>query len=668
MKKKHVLFSLLVGAATMGFANAAAAAPLSYDLNNADHIVEGTVENNQLGRNLNIVGDLDGDGFDDYYVVDYEYGTRLDYTVYVYYGSASLSATVDKTQADAVLNTSQSDDYLGADQSSRAGDFDGDGFDDLILTDKGERKAYIVYGSATRLSGNVDLDATAAIVESDDVAGQYIARFVGDLDNDGTDDLVFSRTYNEEEVSELLLVNGSSTQLTGTQDVDDIADATFTANHENNDIGYMYSDDSVTSGDFDGDGNRDFAFHTLTDRQERKATAYVYYNTGTGFSGDYDFNDADFTIQAQRPNFNATRTYEPISAFSMDGDLNGDGVDDIVLGSEAKQVHKGAVHVLYGSTTQLSGSKRLNQMDAEFRGTRYSYLGTSLQMLDVNGDGYDELFMGAPSSPGRVYMVYGGSSQLSGRSQVVRAADTFFVVVPSNPRADNDDYVGNGIAQAGDVNGDGMEDVFVGALGMSLSGLNRTGAAYMVLGTDSTIGTETFIPIGLISTVTKKKNGKVFAEFETGERNTFRLFPNSRKKPAALELDGNLYGSNIFAVSNNGKQLKSYTYLGEENTSKQLRRKKQDHVALLHSSIEDASQAQLFVATLRNGTMRITQFRVRDNQTLKKVDQVTVEGVTVSSFRLVADEENGAINEFEVKNGSDVLYTFSVAADGMTLQ
>lgn len=114
--------------------------------------------------------------------------------------------------------------------------------------------------------------------------------------------------------------------------------------------------------------------------------------------------------------------------------------------------------------------------DALFMGTAAQPAGADVALVpDMNGDGYDELAIGA-SAPNRVYVVLGGPDGwgLNGRLSTAPNIITY--------TGDNaGDLAGYGVAGVGDVNGDGFGDLLVGAPGNDIAG-NNAGAIYVVFG------------------------------------------------------------------------------------------------------------------------------------------------------------------------------------------
>ena len=163
---------------------------------------------------------------------------------------------------------------------------------------------------------------------------------------------------------------------------------------------------------------------------------------------------------------------------SSAGDVNGDGYDDLIIGANRADPNgdtSGETYVVYGGASApgtggmldlsaLDGSNGfiLNGIDAgDFSGISVSSAG------DVNGDGYDDLIIGATGRPewelsGETYVVYGGASAPgTGGMLDLSALDGSNGFILNG--IDADDRSGRSVSSAGDVNGDGYDDLIIGA-------------------------------------------------------------------------------------------------------------------------------------------------------------------------------------------------------------
>ncbi len=186
---------------------------------------------------------------------------------------------------------------------------------------------------------------------------------------------------------------------------------------------------------------------------------------------------------------------------SAAGDVNGDGVDDLLIGAgnaDPNGPSSGASYVVFGASgVGNSGTLELSSLEgsngfvlngvAAFDRSGYSVSAAG----DVNGDGIDDLLIGAPSafpygSPsGTSYVVFGASGVGSSGTLELSALDGSDGFVLNG--VDLADGSGHSVSAAGDVNGDGVDDLLIGARDADPNGSN-SGASYVVFGA-SGVGT-----------------------------------------------------------------------------------------------------------------------------------------------------------------------------------
>ncbi len=165
---------------------------------------------------------------------------------------------------------------------------------------------------------------------------------------------------------------------------------------------------------------------------------------------------------------------------SAAGDINNDGYDDVVISARHFDSSRGKVYVYYGSPAGLAQTPALTLL-GESQG---DYFGHTISTAgDVNGDGYADVVIGAPlyaSGVGRAYVYHGGPGGLAASPAFV-ATGTTGSIPSRNSR------MGYSVASAGDVNGDGYDDIIVGA--QYFSTVHQEGRAYVYLGSAGGLNT-----------------------------------------------------------------------------------------------------------------------------------------------------------------------------------
>ena len=388
---------------------------------------------------------------------------------------------------------------------SNAGDINRDGIDDLIIGALGADESYVVFGGSNVGSeGNLELsalDGTNGFVINDgvddsDLLGISVSN-AGDVNGDGIDDIVIGaqRAGNGAEGQSYVVFGGSNVGSGGSLEVSTL-DGTngFALNGIDN---FDNSGGSVSNaGDVNADGIDDliigayFAYGNNNSSYYSGESYVVFGGNDVGSGGNLELSALDGTNGFVINGINSF-DYSGRSV-SNAGDVNGDGIDDIVIG--APDLNSGSSYVVFGGNDVGSeGSLELSALDGTngfvINGVDdFDYSGSSVSNAgDVNGDGIDDLVIGAPyagnGAEGQSYVVFGGSNVGNEGSLELSALDgnNGFAINGINSFAN----LGRSVSNAGDVNGDGIDDLVVGAPDAESNGIYSSGSSYVIYGSNN---------------------------------------------------------------------------------------------------------------------------------------------------------------------------------------
>jgi hypothetical protein len=251
-----------------------------------------------------------------------------------------------------------------------------------------------------------------------------------------------------------------------------------------------------TAGDVNGDGIGDILIGAPgANPGTGNFTGSTYVVFGTGFEiGNIDLSTLDGTI-GFRIDGVAGQDNSGVSVSSA-GDVNGDGFDDILIGTPRADVgpdnNAGKTYLVFGKASGFAANIDLSTLDGTsgFQITGedgYSYAGRSVASAgDVNGDGFDDFIVGAyradpdgVNNAGAAYLVFGKGTGFSAILDLSTLDGTNGFRIDGKASFDDAAY---SVSSAGDINGDGFADILIGAPFASASGSGGEGAAYLVFG------------------------------------------------------------------------------------------------------------------------------------------------------------------------------------------
>jgi len=274
-------------------------------------------------------------------------------TVYVYYGGP-LDRTPDVMITPPTLGGYNPDNFGTI--LICGGDLNADGADDLVVSDymNSRNRVFVYYGGPT-----FDGDSDVNIIDYTDINRFGRSLSAGDLNDDGTDDLVVGASQDR---AVFVFYGGGS--FDGTADV-------ALSESSSSSFGLSVS----AEGDLNDDGITDLAVGSYP------GEIYVYYG-GSSFDNTSDVNIGDLENGAG---------YDVSSA----GDLNADTENDLVVSGGSN------TYIFFG------GRDFDNTTDVNISGVSTSSTYALVSGPDVNNDGFSDLAVGA--SGGRVYIIYGGT-------------------------------------------------------------------------------------------------------------------------------------------------------------------------------------------------------------------------------------------------------------------
>jgi hypothetical protein len=420
---------------------------------------EGNQANAWFGWSVASAGDVNGDGYTDVVVgaPQFDAGENDEGRAFLYLGSASGLGPTPVWTAEA----NQANARFGATVAS-AGDVNGDGHSDVLVGanyfDDGEAnegRVFLYAGSASGLGSTTLWTAEGNQVQAE--FGMAVAS-AGDVNGDGFSDVVVGASYFDNGQTDegcVFLYLGSASGPTPTP--------AWTA--ESNQAGALFGGTAASAGDVNGDGFSDLvvAAEEFDNGEANEGRAFLYL----GSASSLPLTPA-WTVESNQAG--AQFGYGAASA----GDVNGDGFSDVLVGApfSTPSVTGGRASLFLGTATGLNPQPAWN---AESN-LASSWFGVSAASAgDVNGDGYSDVVVGAvffsngESGEGRAFLYLGSASGLS--------------LAPAWTAEGNqaDAWFGWNVASAGDVNGDGFSDVVVGAP-LFDNGETDEGRAFLYLG------------------------------------------------------------------------------------------------------------------------------------------------------------------------------------------
>jgi hypothetical protein len=466
------------------------------------------------GRSVSAAGDVNGDGIDDLIIgaPDADPNGMRSGRSYVVFGNSrgftnpfELSAL--NGQNGFILN-GEPQGVFGWSVSA-AGDVNSDGIDDLIIGDlvgAWSGRSYVVFGSNSGFPSPFNmstLNGQNGFTLKSDVEFERIGWSVssaGDVNDDGIHDLLIGARGSpaaNANAGRTYVIYGSTTEFPHPLNLS--APNTFAGSVMKGEA-FSLSGDSVSpAGDINGDGFDDLIIgapgSSYGEGYEASSRSYVVFGSGNRLPNPLELPSIN------GPNgfvLNSEGGGRPGATVSAAGDINGDGIDDLIIGARSAEVDGdflGRSYVVFGSRgghpnpfelSSLNGSNGFVidgfVIDGESGFTNFG--GSVSAAGDVNGDGIDDLIIGASSASFETKISAGRSYVVFGKSDGFPNPLTLDSLDGSNGFRINGAVewgkAGFYVSAAGDINGDGIEDLIIGA--PSLSSDTDPGRSYVIFG------------------------------------------------------------------------------------------------------------------------------------------------------------------------------------------
>jgi len=476
--------------------------------------IDGEAINNRSGRSLSHAGDVNGDGFADL-IVGAGYaspnGVPAAGRSYVVFGKTDGQrvALSQLTGSQGFVIDGEERGHFAGRAVSGAGDVNGDGLADVIVgapfaSPNGldyAGRSYVVFGKSD--GAPVALADIAAATETlgfamdgatfGSYAGDAVSR-AGDVNGDGLADVIVGA--NREGAPNFTSYVGRSYVVFGKADASPVtlselftdSDRGFSMLGEDR---YDYSGRAVSgSGDVNGDGFDDVIISAGSQYSYSGERSYVIFGKATG-------TPVDLTAVASEQGGGFVINIGSAFSVSVAGDINGDGLADLAIGSRIPPRFDPTFDVddsfvIFGKSDSESveledlqnGGGFVIDGAGERPGANINGAG------DVNGDGLTDLIVGFPNAnpngvnqAGRTYVIYGKTDATTVQVSDIAAGEGGFVLNGEFAV----DLSGSEVSSAGDVNADGFGDLIVGAALADPNGITSSGRSYVIFGGDFTL-------------------------------------------------------------------------------------------------------------------------------------------------------------------------------------
>lgn len=383
---------------------------------------------------------------------------------------------------------------------SGAGDINNDGNDDVIIGypfySSNIGITYVIFGSKTpssiTLESLVPSQGFSIVGAPTGSSSGWSVSDAGDINNDGYDDIIIGAPNANSNTGISYVIFGK--EIFPTQiNLDNIGEYGFAI------YGVSPGDKSGWSvsgaGDINNDGFDDIIIGAPGANSNAGKSYLIFGNSTKYLANDIMLNDLSFS----QGFFISGASSDDNSGWSVSraGDINHDKYSDIIIGAPSANYAAGVSYVLFGKNSftknipllSLSSTDGFSIIGANNNDGSGKSVGDA---GDINNDGYEDIIIGAPganSNAGTSYIIFGFYTDYNVAS--INLATLSEIQGTYINGASNNDESGTSVSKAGDVNGDGFDDVIIGAP----SSDSNDGSSYIVFGAEASAVIQGYTPI-----------------------------------------------------------------------------------------------------------------------------------------------------------------------------
>ncbi|MDH5715863.1 MAG: FG-GAP-like repeat-containing protein, partial [Candidatus Aminicenantes bacterium] len=410
---------------------------------------------------------------------------------------------LDKVWGDMRVLGKAADDRSG--NAVAYGDINGDGFMDIIIGAPGAYpgdpprsyagETYVIFGCSSPPS-TIDLSTQSADITvcgaAKDESGYAVSS--GDINADGYDDIIIG-AHNADPGDPVRSNAGETYVILG----DSFSSPPYTIDLSTTpaDITVLgaaaddWSGYSAASGDINGDGYDDLIIGAPwadpgTTPRNKAGETYVIFGSSSPDS------EIDLSTESSNITVCGAADYNYSGHAVASGDVNGDGYADVIIGaycaSPGGRAEAGETYVIFGSSPSSPVTIDLSTTPADITvcgANTLDWSGLAVASGDVNGDGYDDVIIGAAyatpggrNGAGETYVIFGFSTPWPAKYTIDLSVLPADITVCGDDAGDESGYV----VASGDVNGDGYDDIIIGALAADPGGRSKAGETYVIFG------------------------------------------------------------------------------------------------------------------------------------------------------------------------------------------